>query len=74
MNLQALVTSDMNGDAAYTFFLAFGILWVGLGTVAVVALLKADNQPMRLGKWGLLVALPIIIAFMTALVVARFMA
>jgi len=42
--------------------------------VAVIALLKADNQPIRLGKGGLLVALPIILAFMTALVVARLMA
>jgi hypothetical protein len=64
----------MNGDAAYAFFLAFGLLWVGIGAVAVIALLKADNQPIRLGKWGLLVALPIILAFMTALVVARLMA
>ena len=60
----------MHGDAAYTVFFAFGIIWVVMGIVAVIALLKSDNQPIRFGKWGLVVTLPIIIPFVAALVFA----
>lgn len=57
-------------DAAFSFFIAFGCLWVLMGAVALIALLKADGQPIRFGKWGLVVALPIVIPLVIALTVA----
>ena len=60
----------MQGDAAYTVFLGFGIVWVLMGIAAVVALLKSDNQPIQFGKWGLLVALPIVIPLIAAFALA----
>lgn len=63
----------MNQDAAYTVFFAFGIIWIIIGAVAVIALLKSDHQPLRLGKWGLLVALPILIPFVAALIIAAWL-
>ncbi|HEY9696071.1 MAG TPA: hypothetical protein V6D10_02335 [Trichocoleus sp.] len=60
----------MQSDSAYTIFILFGVLWVVMGTVAVIALLKADNQPIRFGKSGLLVAVPIIIPIIVALFIA----
>jgi uncharacterized membrane protein HdeD (DUF308 family) len=63
----------MNEDAAYTVFFAFGIIWVVIGIAAVIALLKSENRTIRLGKWGLLVSLPIIIPLVAALVLAAVM-
>lgn len=60
----------MYGDSAYTIFFIFGIVWLAMGAGVVIALLKADNQPIRFGKWGLLVALPIIIPLVAALAIA----
>jgi hypothetical protein len=60
----------MQRDGAYTIFFAFGIIWIVMGIAVVIALMKADNQPIRFGKWGLLVALPIIIPLIAAFVVA----
>lgn len=64
----------MNGDAAYTVFFIFGIVWILMGAAAVIALLKASNQPIRFGKWGLVVVLPIVIPFIAALIIAAVMA
>jgi hypothetical protein len=57
-------------NAQYAVFLGFGLLWVVMGTVAVIALLKSDNQPIRLGKWGLLVAVPIVVPLVAAFAIA----
>lgn len=57
-------------DAAFVLFIGFGVLWTIMGTVAVIALLKADGQPIRFGKWGLLVAVPILIPLIAALMFA----
>jgi hypothetical protein len=54
-------------DAPFTLFIGFGVLWTIMGAVAVIALLKADGQKIQFGKWGLVVALPIIIPFLAAL-------
>jgi len=48
-------------DAGYTVFMGFGGLWVLMGIVAVIVLFKSDGQKLRFGKWGLLVAIPIIL-------------
>jgi uncharacterized membrane protein HdeD (DUF308 family) len=59
-------------DSTYAIFLAFGLLWVVMGGVAVVALMKADGQPIRLGKWGLVVTVPILIPLLAAFAFAAF--
>ena len=41
-----------------------------MGGVALTAFLKLNDQPIRFGKWGLLVALPIVIPLVGALVFA----
>lgn len=64
----------MNENAAYTVFFAFSLIWVAIGVVGVIALLKSENQPIRLGKWGLLVSLTTIIPFAAALIVGAIMA
>ena len=48
-------------DAGYKVFLGFGGLWVLMGIVAVTFLFKSDGQKIRFGKWGLLVAIPILV-------------
>lgn len=41
--------------------MGFGLLWVLMGIVAVITLFKSDGQKLRFGKWGLLVAIPILV-------------
>lgn len=57
-------------DSAFVLFIGFGVLWTVMGVAAVIALLKADGQPIRLGKWGLLVAVPILLPLIAALLFA----
>ncbi|MBD2097347.1 hypothetical protein H6F90_19800 [Trichocoleus sp. FACHB-591] len=54
-------------DIPFTFFIVFGFVWVIMGIVAVVAVLKADGQEIRFGKQGLLVAIPILIPIVLTL-------
>ena len=54
-------------DAGYTVFIGFGLLWVLMGIVAVITLLKSDGQKLRFGKWGLLVGIPIIVPIVLVL-------
>ena len=54
-------------DAGYTVFMGFGLLWVLMGIVAVITLFKSDGQKLRFGKWGLLVAIPIIVPIVLVL-------
>ena len=53
-------------DSAFTLFIGFGALWTVMGIAAVIALLKADGQKIRFGKWGLVVAVPIILPLLAA--------
>ncbi len=55
-------------DSAFGFFLGFAFLWILLGIGAVILLLKMDGQEIKVGKQGLLVALPIVIPFLLALI------
>ncbi|MGE5659657.1 MAG: hypothetical protein ACM37W_23945 [Actinomycetota bacterium] len=55
-------------DSAYIIFIAFGCIWVLMGAIAVIALFKSDGQTLRLGKWGLLVSIPILIPILIALI------
>jgi hypothetical protein len=59
-------------DSQFVIFIVFGCIWVLMGTVGVIALLKSDGQEIRFGKWGLLVALPIIIPIVIALAFGAF--
>ena len=63
------INAPMN-DSAYSLFIGFGVLWTIIGAVGLVALLKADGQEIRFGKWGLVVAVPILIPLIGALVFA----
>lgn len=54
-------------DSAFVLFIAFGVLWTIMGVIAVIALFKADGQKIQFGKWGLVVAVPIIVPLLAAL-------
>ena len=54
-------------DAGYTVFIAFGALWVLMGIGATIALFKSDGQKLKFGKWGLLVAIPILVPIVLVL-------
>ena len=57
-------------DSAFVLFIGLGVLWTLMATAAVIALLKADGQEIRFGKWGLVVAVPIVLPLLGALVFA----
>ncbi|MBD2472047.1 hypothetical protein [Nostoc sp. FACHB-145] len=48
-------------DSIFIIFIGFGLIWAVMGVVAVVAFFKSDGQPLRFDKWGLIVAIPIIV-------------
>ncbi|MBW4541539.1 MAG: hypothetical protein KME43_20700 [Myxacorys chilensis ATA2-1-KO14] len=67
----------MQGDAAYTVFFAFGIIWIAMGVAAFIGLLKLDKQQSgnqqqqtQFDGSGILVALPIILGIVVALAIA----
>jgi len=43
-----------------------------MGIAGVIALLKSDGQEIRFGKWGLIVALPIVLPIVIALAFGAF--
>ena len=55
-------------DSVFVIFLAFGFLWVLMGVAGWIAILKADGEEIRFGKWGLVVAMPIVIPIVVALI------
>ena len=55
-------------DLQYIIFIAFGCIWVLIGVTAMIALFKSDGEEIKFGKWGLVVALPIIIPLIVVLV------
>lgn len=54
-------------DLGYAIFIVFACIWILIGVVAVVALLKADDQKLQFGESGLIVAIPIIVPLILAL-------
>ena len=54
-------------DVGYTVFMGFGGLCVLMGIAAVIFLFKSDVQKLRFGKWGLLVAIPILVPIVLVL-------
>jgi uncharacterized membrane protein HdeD (DUF308 family) len=59
-------------NSIFIIFIVFGGLWVLMGAVGVIALFKSDGQEIRFGKWGLVVALPIIIPIILTLLIGAF--
>ena len=55
-------------DSIFVIFIAFGCIWILIGAAAWIALLKSEGQEIRLGKWGLIVTLPIIIPIVITLI------
>ena len=54
-------------DSIFIIFLAFGCLWILIGAVGWIAFLKSEGEEIKVGKWGLLVALSIIIPIIITL-------
>lgn len=54
-------------DSVFTIFIVFGFVWVVMGAIAVTALFKSDGQKIRFDKWGLLVAVPIVVPIVIVL-------
>ncbi|MBW4519725.1 MAG: hypothetical protein KME16_08495 [Scytolyngbya sp. HA4215-MV1] len=54
-------------DSAFIIFIIFGCVWVLMGIAAVIALLKADNQEIRIGKQGLIITMSIVLPLILAL-------
>lgn len=63
----------MHNDSAYTIFIIFGFIWIAIGATALILLFKSEGQPIRFGKWGLLVSIPVVIPIIAALVMAAIM-
>lgn len=59
-------------DSAFTIFIIFGIIWFTMGIVGVIALFKADGKEIKVGKIGLVVAIPIILPIVLTLAYAAF--
>ena len=57
-------------DSIFVIFIAFGCLWLLVGVAALVAFFKNEQQEIRLGKEGLIVAVPILIPLIITLVYA----
>ncbi|WP_193195348.1 hypothetical protein [Nostoc sp. MG11] len=56
-------------DSVFIIFIAFGCIWLLMGVGGWIALLKSEGEEIRIGKWGLIVAIPIIIPIVFALII-----
>lgn len=56
-------------DSIFIIFIAFGCIWLLMGVGGWIALLKSEGEEIRIGKWGLIVAIPIIIPIVFALII-----
>lgn len=58
-------------DSIFIIFIAFGCLWAVMGTAIVILFFKSDGQQeFQVGKWGLIVGLPIVIPMAIAFIYA----
>ncbi len=55
-------------DSAFAIFIAFGCIWILMGVIAVITLLKSDAQQIQFGKWGLIVGIPILIPIVLGII------
>lgn len=56
-------------DSVFVIFIAFGCLWILMGVGGWIALLKSEGEEIKFGKWGLIVAIPILIPIIVALII-----
>ncbi|BAY46938.1 hypothetical protein SAMD00079811_45540 [Scytonema sp. HK-05] len=56
-------------DSVFVIFIAFGCLWILMGVGGWIALLKSEGEEIKFGKWGLIVAIPILIPIIIALLI-----
>lgn len=56
-------------DSVFVIFIAFGCLWILMGVGGWIALLKSEGEEINFGKWGLIVAIPILIPIIVALII-----
>lgn len=54
-------------DSVFIIFIGFGLIWALMGVVGLLAFFKSDGQPLRFDKWGLIVAVPIIVPIVLVL-------
>lgn len=54
-------------DSIFIIFLVFGCIWILMGAVGLIALLKSEGQEIQFSKWGVLVTFSIIIPIIAAL-------
>lgn len=54
-------------DSVFVIFLVFGFIWILMGVVGWIAFLKSEGEEIKFGKWGLIVAIPILIPLIVAL-------
>ncbi|MBH8561512.1 hypothetical protein I8748_04860 [Nostoc sp. CENA67] len=54
-------------DSVFVIFLVFGCIWILMGVVGWIAFLKSEGEEIKFGKWGLIVAIPILIPLIVAL-------
>lgn len=59
-------------DSIFIIFIVFGCIWIVMGAAGLIALLKSDGQEIRFGKWGLIVAVPIVIPIIITLIFGAF--
>ncbi len=55
-------------DSVFVIFIIFGFIWILIGAIGWIAFLKSEGEEIKVGKWGLVVAIPIIIPIIAALV------
>ncbi|BAY94920.1 MULTISPECIES: hypothetical protein [unclassified Tolypothrix] len=56
-------------DSIFIIFLSFGFLWLVMGVIGWMAFLKSEGEEIKFGKWGLLVAIPILIPIIITLII-----
>ena len=56
-------------NSLFVIFIAFGCIWLVMGVTGWIAFLKSEGEEIRFGKWGLVVAIPIIIPIVITLII-----
>lgn len=59
-------------DSVFVIFLVFGCIWIVMGVVGWIAFLKSEGEEIKFRKWGLIVAIPILIPIIVSLIIGIF--
>ncbi|MGV0026997.1 hypothetical protein [Phormidesmis priestleyi] len=57
-------------DAGYSVFFIFGCIWIVLAVAVWIFVLKAEGLPLKVDKWALVVAVPIVLPLIAAFTIA----